>query len=86
MCEIMISCLFKLHNFPEWDAGLIRVCLLLCLQAQCQEVRKRKELELQILMESIRGWEGEGIKTLGSVLYMSQVLIQNHGAEVNVIK
>jgi len=62
------------------------VCLLLCLQAQCQEVRKRKELELQILMESIRGWEGEGIKTLGSVLYMSQVLIQNHGAEVNVIR
>uniref|UniRef100_A0A673LVC9 Rho guanine nucleotide exchange factor 7-like n=1 Tax=Sinocyclocheilus rhinocerous TaxID=307959 RepID=A0A673LVC9_9TELE len=51
--------------------------------AQCQEVRKRKELELQILMESIRGWEGEGMKTLGSVLYMSQVLIQNHGAEVN---
>uniref|UniRef100_A0A671PPK3 Rho guanine nucleotide exchange factor 7-like n=1 Tax=Sinocyclocheilus anshuiensis TaxID=1608454 RepID=A0A671PPK3_9TELE len=51
------------------------------LSAQCQEVRKRKELELQILMESIRGWEGEGIKTLGSVLYMSQVLIQNYGAE-----
>uniref|UniRef100_A0A672PF46 Rho guanine nucleotide exchange factor 7-like n=1 Tax=Sinocyclocheilus grahami TaxID=75366 RepID=A0A672PF46_SINGR len=51
------------------------------LSAQCQEVRKRKELELQILMESIRGWEGEGIKTLGSVLYMSQVLIQNHGTE-----
>ncbi|KAL1281941.1 hypothetical protein QQF64_000744 [Cirrhinus molitorella] len=51
------------------------------LSAQCQEVRKRKELELQILMESIRGWEGEGIKTLGTVLYMSQVLIQNLGAE-----
>ncbi|XP_016346552.1 rho guanine nucleotide exchange factor 7-like [Sinocyclocheilus anshuiensis] len=51
------------------------------LSAQCQEVRKRKELELQILMESIRGWEGEGIKTLGFVLYMSQVLIQNHGTE-----
>uniref|UniRef100_A0A8C1JR71 Rho guanine nucleotide exchange factor (GEF) 7b n=1 Tax=Cyprinus carpio TaxID=7962 RepID=A0A8C1JR71_CYPCA len=51
------------------------------LSAQCQEVRKRKELELQILMESIRGWEGEGIKTLGSVLYMSQVLVQNHGTE-----
>uniref|UniRef100_A0A8C1JT68 Rho guanine nucleotide exchange factor (GEF) 7b n=1 Tax=Cyprinus carpio TaxID=7962 RepID=A0A8C1JT68_CYPCA len=54
--------------------------------AQCQEVRKRKELELQILMESIRGWEGEGIKTLGSVLYMSQVLVQNHGTEVKVTK
>ncbi|KAJ8378705.1 hypothetical protein AAFF_G00236830 [Aldrovandia affinis] len=49
--------------------------------AQCQEVRKRKELELQILTESIRCWEGDDIKTLGSVLYMSQVLIHNHGNE-----
>uniref|UniRef100_A0AAR2KNN1 Rho guanine nucleotide exchange factor (GEF) 7a n=1 Tax=Pygocentrus nattereri TaxID=42514 RepID=A0AAR2KNN1_PYGNA len=51
------------------------------LSAQCQEVRKRKELELQILTESIRLWEGEDIKTLGSVLYMSQAMVQNHGCE-----
>ncbi|XP_072268173.1 rho guanine nucleotide exchange factor 7 isoform X2 [Pyxicephalus adspersus] len=51
------------------------------LSAQCQEVRKRKELELQILNEAIRGWEGEDIKTLGTVLYMSQVLIQCAGNE-----
>uniref|UniRef100_A0A4W4GWD3 Rho guanine nucleotide exchange factor (GEF) 7b n=1 Tax=Electrophorus electricus TaxID=8005 RepID=A0A4W4GWD3_ELEEL len=51
------------------------------LYAQCQELRKRKELELQVLMEPVRGWEGEGIKTLGSVIYMSQVLVQNHGSE-----
>uniref|UniRef100_A0A4W2EBL5 Rho guanine nucleotide exchange factor 7 n=1 Tax=Bos indicus x Bos taurus TaxID=30522 RepID=A0A4W2EBL5_BOBOX len=51
------------------------------LSAQCQEVRKRKELELQILTEAIRSWEGEDIKTLGSVLYMSQVLIQCAGSE-----
>ncbi|KAK3530219.1 hypothetical protein QTP86_020156 [Hemibagrus guttatus] len=54
------------------------------LSAQCQEVRKRKELELQILTEPVRGWEGEGIKTLGSVLYMSQVLMQNHGSEEKI--
>uniref|UniRef100_A0A672GVF4 Rho guanine nucleotide exchange factor (GEF) 7a n=1 Tax=Salarias fasciatus TaxID=181472 RepID=A0A672GVF4_SALFA len=52
------------------------------LSAQCQEVRKRKELELQILTESIRLWEGDDIKTLGSVLYMSQVLVQSHVSEV----
>uniref|UniRef100_A0A8C9Y3D8 Rho guanine nucleotide exchange factor (GEF) 7a n=1 Tax=Sander lucioperca TaxID=283035 RepID=A0A8C9Y3D8_SANLU len=52
------------------------------LSAQCQEVRKRKELELQILTESIRLWEGDAIKTLGSVLYMSQVLVQSPGLEV----
>ncbi|XP_019750084.1 rho guanine nucleotide exchange factor 7a isoform X1 [Hippocampus comes] len=51
------------------------------LSAQCQEVRKRKELELQILTESIRLWEGDDIKTLGSVLYMSQVLVHSPGAE-----
>ncbi|XP_030635457.1 rho guanine nucleotide exchange factor 7b isoform X8 [Chanos chanos] len=51
------------------------------LSVQCQEVRKRKELELQILTEVIRCWEGEDIKTLGSVLFMSQVIIQNSGSE-----
>ncbi|XP_072542154.1 rho guanine nucleotide exchange factor 7a isoform X2 [Salminus brasiliensis] len=51
------------------------------LSGQCQEVRKRKELELQILTESIRLWEGEDIKTLGSVLYMNQAMVQNHGCE-----
>lgn len=45
-------------------------------------MRKRKELELQILTESIRLWEGDDIKTLGSVLYMSQVLVQSPGSEV----
>ncbi|XP_030057397.1 rho guanine nucleotide exchange factor 7 isoform X3 [Microcaecilia unicolor] len=51
------------------------------LSAQCQEVRKRKELELQILNEAIRCWEGEDIKTLGNVIYMSQVMIQCAGNE-----
>ncbi|XP_072300854.1 rho guanine nucleotide exchange factor 7a isoform X1 [Eucyclogobius newberryi] len=51
------------------------------LSSHCQEVRKRKELELQILTESIRLWEGDDIKTLGSVLYMSQVLIQGGSEE-----
>lgn len=51
------------------------------LSIQCQEVRKRKELELQILTEPIRSWEGDDIKTLGSVTYMSQVTIQCAGSE-----
>ena len=48
---------------------------------QCQEVWKRKELELQILTGAIRSWEGDNIKTLGSVVYMFQVLIQCAGSE-----
>ncbi|CAB1327791.1 unnamed protein product [Coregonus sp. 'balchen'] len=51
------------------------------LSAQCQEVRKRKELELQILSETIRRWEGDDIRTLGPVLYMSHTLCHTHGSE-----
>uniref|UniRef100_A0A8C5EAE6 Osteoclast-stimulating factor 1 n=1 Tax=Gouania willdenowi TaxID=441366 RepID=A0A8C5EAE6_GOUWI len=45
------------------------------LAAQCQEVRKKKDLELQILTEPIRNWEGDDIRTLGPVLHMSQVAV-----------
>uniref|UniRef100_A0A8C8D2L8 Rac/Cdc42 guanine nucleotide exchange factor (GEF) 6 n=1 Tax=Oncorhynchus tshawytscha TaxID=74940 RepID=A0A8C8D2L8_ONCTS len=43
----------------------------------CQDLRKRKNLELQILSEPVRGWEGDGMKSLGHVAYMSQVHMQN---------
>ncbi|NWV06800.1 ARHG6 factor, partial [Ptilonorhynchus violaceus] len=51
------------------------------LVSQCQELRKRKQLELQILSESIQRWEGEDIKTLGNIIYMSQVMVQCGGSE-----
>uniref|UniRef100_A0A4W6EUJ5 Osteoclast-stimulating factor 1 n=1 Tax=Lates calcarifer TaxID=8187 RepID=A0A4W6EUJ5_LATCA len=47
------------------------------LAAQCQEVRKRKDRELQILTEPIRNWEGDDIRTLGPVLHMSQAMESN---------
>ncbi|XP_036595874.1 rho guanine nucleotide exchange factor 6 isoform X5 [Trichosurus vulpecula] len=46
------------------------------LAAQCQDLRKKKQLELQILSETIQGWEGDDIKTLGNVIFMSQVMVQ----------
>ncbi|XP_054978321.1 rho guanine nucleotide exchange factor 6 isoform X2 [Sorex araneus] len=46
------------------------------LMGECQDLRKRKQLELQILSEPIQAWEGEDIKTLGNVIFMSQVLVQ----------
>ncbi|MEQ2278548.1 Rho guanine nucleotide exchange factor 7 [Ameca splendens] len=45
------------------------------LEATCQEVRKKKTVEMQILTEPIANWEGEDIKTLGPVLHMSQVKV-----------
>ncbi|XP_063279430.1 rho guanine nucleotide exchange factor 6 isoform X2 [Prinia subflava] len=51
------------------------------LVSQCQELRKRKQLELQILSEPIQRWEGEDIKMMGNVIYMSQVMVQYGGSE-----
>ncbi|XP_062358717.1 rho guanine nucleotide exchange factor 6 isoform X1 [Cinclus cinclus] len=51
------------------------------LVSQCQDLRKRKQLELQILSESIQCWEGEDIKMMGNVIYMSQVMVQSGGSE-----
>uniref|UniRef100_A0A673XCC6 Rho guanine nucleotide exchange factor (GEF) 7a n=1 Tax=Salmo trutta TaxID=8032 RepID=A0A673XCC6_SALTR len=69
------------ETHPDWPD--IQKCMTTfkSLSAQCQEVRKRKELELQIVTESIRLWEGDDIRTLGSVLYMSQALVNSPGAE-----
>uniref|UniRef100_A0A671M159 Rho guanine nucleotide exchange factor 6-like n=1 Tax=Sinocyclocheilus anshuiensis TaxID=1608454 RepID=A0A671M159_9TELE len=51
------------------------------LVTQCQDLRKRKNLELQILSEPVRGWEGDSMKSLGQVVYMSQVHIQSSSNE-----
>ncbi|KAM4602244.1 rho guanine nucleotide exchange factor 7b [Polymixia lowei] len=51
------------------------------LSCQCQEVRKRKELELQILTEPIRQWEGDDIKTLGPVLHMSHAIVHTQNCQ-----
>uniref|UniRef100_A0A7N9AL14 Osteoclast-stimulating factor 1 n=1 Tax=Mastacembelus armatus TaxID=205130 RepID=A0A7N9AL14_9TELE len=52
------------------------------LAAECQEVRKKKDLELQILTEPIRNWEGDDIRTLGPVLHMSQVTVHTQNCQV----
>lgn len=53
---------------------------------QCQDLRKRKQLELQILSESIQAWEGDDIKTLGNVIFISQVMVQYGTCEVRCFK
>ncbi|KAM7417419.1 hypothetical protein PAMA_017191 [Pampus argenteus] len=51
------------------------------LVTQCQDLRKRKNLELQILSEPVRSWEGDSMKSLGHVAYMSQVHVKNGSSE-----
>ncbi|XP_007664206.2 rho guanine nucleotide exchange factor 6 isoform X1 [Ornithorhynchus anatinus] len=66
---------------PDHQDILKAVTSFKALVAQCQELRKRKQLELQILSESIQGWEGEDIKTMGNVIFMSQVMVQCGASE-----
>ncbi|XP_055021279.1 rho guanine nucleotide exchange factor 7b [Boleophthalmus pectinirostris] len=47
------------------------------LSSQCLDLRKRKELELQVLNEPIRNWEGDDITTLGPILHMSPATVHN---------
>ncbi|XP_077589257.1 rho guanine nucleotide exchange factor 6 [Stigmatopora nigra] len=51
------------------------------LVMQCQDLRKRKNLELQILSEQVRGWDGDSMKSLGPVLYMSMVQMRTGSSE-----
>ncbi|XP_045327959.1 rho guanine nucleotide exchange factor 6 isoform X4 [Leopardus geoffroyi] len=61
---------------PDHQDILKAIVAFKTLMGQCQDLRKRKQLELQILSEPIQAWEGESIKTLGNVLFMSQVMVQ----------
>ncbi|KAK9393617.1 ARHGEF6: Rac/Cdc42 guanine nucleotide exchange factor 6 [Crotalus adamanteus] len=66
---------------PDHEDILKAIASFKSLVSQCQEMRKRKQLELQILSETIQGWEGEDIRSMGSVLYMSQAMVQPGGNE-----
>ncbi|XP_019570251.2 rho guanine nucleotide exchange factor 6 isoform X4 [Rhinolophus sinicus] len=61
---------------PDHQDILKAIVAFKTLMVQCQDLRKRKQLELQILSEPIQAWEGEDIKTLGNVIFMSQVMVQ----------
>ena len=38
-------------------------------------VRREKELELEVLTGTVRGWEGESIDQLGDIIKMGQLLV-----------
>ncbi|XP_072115010.1 rho guanine nucleotide exchange factor 7-like isoform X6 [Mobula birostris] len=69
------------ESHPDWPDIQRAMTAFKSLSSQCQEVRKRKELELQILTETVHGWEGEDIRSLGNVIYMSQVMVQSGNEE-----
>ncbi|XP_078067866.1 rho guanine nucleotide exchange factor 7-like isoform X2 [Mustelus asterias] len=69
------------ESHPDYPDILKGMTSFKNLVVQCQDLRKRKQLELQILSEQIQGWEGEDIKSLGNVIYMSQVMVQCGASE-----
>ncbi|XP_031218131.1 rho guanine nucleotide exchange factor 6 isoform X3 [Mastomys coucha] len=66
---------------PDHQDILKAIIAFKTLMGQCQDLRKRKQLELQILSEPIQAWEGDDIKTLGNVIFMSQVVMQYGACE-----
>ena len=43
------------------------------LLQKCSDIRRRKELELSLLQQPIRNWNGESIQNLGTMRLMIQV-------------
>ncbi|XP_068069465.2 rho guanine nucleotide exchange factor 6 isoform X3 [Danio rerio] len=66
---------------PDYSDILKATAAFKNLVTQCQDLRKRKNLELQILSEPVRGWEGDSMKSLGQVIYMSQIHMQSSANE-----
>ncbi|KAG7518614.1 rho guanine nucleotide exchange factor 6 isoform X2 [Solea senegalensis] len=66
---------------PDYTDIVKATAVFRSLVTQCQELRKRKNLEIQILSEPVRGWEGDSMKSLGHVAYMSQVHLKNGSSE-----
>ncbi|XP_057302070.1 rho guanine nucleotide exchange factor 7-like [Hydractinia symbiolongicarpus] len=50
--------------------------VLQIIALSCNEVRKKKEMELEMLTGKIDKWEGEPISTLGSLVHMGQVFVE----------
>jgi len=50
--------------------------VLQIISLSVNEVRKKKEKELQMLTGNIEGWQGEPISTLGTLVIMGQVFVE----------
>lgn len=50
--------------------------VLQIIALSCNEVRKKKEMEMQMLTGDIDGWKGEPVSTLGNLVHMGQVFVE----------
>ncbi|CAK9292777.1 unnamed protein product [Gordionus sp. m RMFG-2023] len=75
--------LYRLLPENHVDRGDIqRAIELYCdLMVQLQDIRKQKEFELEIVTNSIEGWEGENIKALGHIVSITTASIISRSSE-----
>lgn len=50
--------------------------VLQIIALSCNEVRKKKEMEMQMLTGDIEGWKGDPISSLGNLVHMGQVFVE----------
>ena len=43
--------------------------------AECAKQRRQKEMELEIMTGTIRGWEGEDLHSLGDIIHIGSVTV-----------
>lgn len=51
------------------------------IKESCYNMRRQKEMELEVLQGNIRGWEGEDVQNLGEILLMTQVSVIKEGQD-----
>ncbi|CAH1993252.1 unnamed protein product [Acanthoscelides obtectus] len=74
----MLSELEKHMGWDHSDNGNIQKCIGVYKDkaADCNAIRRQKELELQVLTGPICGWEGPNLATFGDIVYMSLVILK----------
>ena len=49
------------------------------MASEAARCRRQKELELEVLTGTVRGWEGQPIDTLGEIIKMGPVIVGPEG-------
>ncbi|XP_063231749.1 rho guanine nucleotide exchange factor 7 isoform X2 [Bacillus rossius redtenbacheri] len=63
------------ENHPDRGDTQRSVSVYKDIASVCSATRRQKELELEVLMGGVRGWEGEDLSTLGEIVHMGSVAV-----------
>ncbi|KAL1124744.1 hypothetical protein AAG570_001365 [Ranatra chinensis] len=63
------------ENHPDRGDTQRAVSVYKDISGSCSVVRRQKELELEVVMGGVRGWEGQDMTTLGDIIHMGSVAV-----------